>query len=109
MRVRRRRLCQPTICGDVLDELNLAGCTHLCDASAEHACQHSPRLRRLTLSGCAALRGARLASGSLRELRCHAVTRSVVDAAADRLRCPRLRTIVCEAYAEVHQGFEEVD
>ena len=102
------QLSRPTIGGPALEELTLTGCTRMEDTPLEQACAGSPRLRTLKISGCVKLQHARLASGSLRTLECDYVAREVVDHAADRLRCPLLSSIGCEAYVDP-EGFEEVD
>ena len=82
--------------GPSLEELRLSGCANLTDDAVEHACAHCPKLLKLAISGCSALRLARLSSDSLRVLDCHAVARAVVHHAADRLACPVLHKIVGE-------------
>ena len=106
----RRRLSRPRVGGPSLEELRLSGCANLTDDAVEHACAHCPKLLKLAISGCSALRLARLSSDSLRVLDCHAVARAVVHHAADRLACPVLHKIVGEGLDDEEADvFEEVD
>ena len=62
------QLTHPHIYGPHLNDISLAGCARLTDASVEESCSASPSLLRLNICGCVGLRRPQIASSSLEVL-----------------------------------------
>ena len=76
-----------------LVELNLSGCAQLQDAALVAACAACPALVKLCIDSCSKLSTPMIESLSLQALSCQAVQPSVLEAAADKTRCPALRKV----------------
>ena len=87
------QLASPDVRAPKLVELNLSGCAQLQDAALVAACAACPALVKLCIDSCSKLSTPMIESLSLQALSCQAVQPSVLEAAADKTRCPALRKV----------------
>ena len=86
------QLTHPHIYGPHLNDVSLAGCARLTDASVEESCSASPSLLRLNICGCVSLRRPQIASSSLEVLNCQHLPVEIA-ASVSLQTCPALKRV----------------
>lgn len=86
------QLTHPHIYGPHLNDISLAGCARLTDASVEESCSASPSLLRLNICGCVGLRRPQIASSSLEILNCQHLPVEIAASVSLEM-CPALKRV----------------